>query len=77
MDLSRGLGDVYKRQVPSGLYVAGAGRQLGCRYAFAAGLTVAEVEAAGLYTVTRVAPSGNGQASLTLSNYDLRIYAAD
>jgi pyruvoyl-dependent arginine decarboxylase (PvlArgDC) len=63
--------------VPTGLYVAGAGRQLGSRYAFAAGLTEAEVEAAGLYTVTSIAPAGNGQASLTLSNYDARIYAAD
>ena len=63
--------------VPTGLYVAGAGRQLGSRYAFAAGLTEAEVEAAGLYTVTSIAPAGNGQASLTLTNYDARIYAAD
>jgi hypothetical protein len=63
--------------VPAGIYAAGSGRQLGSRYAFAAGLTEAEVEAAGLYTVTEVRPAGNGTASIALAAYDSRIYDAD
>lgn len=63
--------------VPSGLYVAGADRQLGSRYAFAVGLTAAEVESAGLYTVTSIKPESSGKVSLAFAAYDSRIYGAD
>lgn len=63
--------------VPSGLYVASATRQLGSRYAFAVGLTSAELEAAGLYTVTEVKPAADGKVSLALVAYDDRVYGAD
>ncbi|MEJ2800640.1 host specificity factor TipJ family phage tail protein [Comamonadaceae bacterium PP-2] len=63
--------------VPAGLFVATADRQLGSRYAFAVGLTAAELEAAGLYTVTSVKPDSKSNLSLALVNYDSRIYAGD
>lgn len=63
--------------LPTGLYVADADRQLGSRYAFAVGLTEAEVEAAGLYTVTYIKPDGEGNVSLVMANYDERIYGYD
>jgi hypothetical protein len=64
--------------VPSGLYVAdGATRQLGSRYAFGPGLTEAEIEAAGLYVVTKATPGADRTVSIALSNYDARMYAAD
>lgn len=63
--------------VPSGLFVASSTRQLGSRYAFAVGLTEAEVESAGLYTVTEIKPDGDGSVSLSLAQYDSRIYGAD
>jgi len=64
--------------VPAGLYVAAPpSSQVGSRYAFAVGLTGAEVEAAGLYTVTDPKPNGDGTWSLAMVNYDARVYAAD
>ena len=64
--------------VPAGLFVAdGVTRQCGSRYAFAVGLTDAELESAGLYTVTEVRPAGDGTASLSLAQYDARIYGYD
>lgn len=63
--------------LPSGVYVADGTRQLGSRYAFAVGLTDAEIEAAGLYTVTEIRPAGDGTVSLALAQYDSRIYGAD
>jgi hypothetical protein len=64
--------------VPAGLYVADSpASQVGSRYAFAVGLTGAEVEAAGLYTVTEPRPNGDGTWSLSMVNYDPRVYAAD
>lgn len=63
--------------LPVGLYVADAARQLGSRYAFGVGLTDAEMEAAGLYTVTEVKPAPDGKVSLALVRYDERIYGAD
>jgi len=64
--------------VPSGLYLAdGITRQLGSRYAFAVGLTAAEVESSGLYTVTEIKPAGDGTSSLALAAYDDRIYSQD
>jgi hypothetical protein len=63
--------------VPAGIYVAGSGRQLGSRYAFAVGLTSDELEAAGLYTATEVRPSSDGTVSLACANYDERLYGAD
>lgn len=63
--------------LPAGVYVADSTRQLGSRYAFAVGLTQAEIEAAGLYTVTEVRPAADGTVSLALAQYDSRIYGAD
>lgn len=63
--------------VPAGLFVADAERQCGSRYAFAVGLTDAEVEAAGLYTVTSAKPDSRGFISLACAEYDERIYEAD
>ena len=63
--------------VPAGLYVADAEHQCGSRYAFAVGLTEAEMESAGLYTVTNIKPKGDGTVSLALATYDSRIYEAD
>lgn len=63
--------------VPAGIYIASADRQLGSRYAFAVGLTSAEVESAGLYTVTSIKPESSGRVSLALAAYDSRIYGAD
>ena len=63
--------------VPAGLYVADANRQLGSRYAFAVGLTQAEMEAAGLFVITEIKPDGAGNCSLSLASYDARIYGAD
>lgn len=63
--------------VPSGLFVRDDDRQLGSRYAFAVGLTAAEVEASGLYTVTDIRPSSDRTVALSMVNYDRRIYAGD
>lgn len=63
--------------VPAGLYLADADRQLGSRYAFGVGLSEAEMQAAGLYTVTEIKPAGDGAVSLSLASYDDRIYEAD
>lgn len=64
--------------VPAGLYVAdGATTQCGSRYVFAVGLTAAELEAAGLFTVEEISPAGDGTVSVTLSQYDSRIYDYD
>ena len=63
--------------LPPGVYVADGARQLGSRYAFAVGLTQAEIEAAGLYTVTEIRPAADGTVSLSLAQYDQRIYGAD
>ncbi|KQP02447.1 host specificity factor TipJ family phage tail protein [Pseudorhodoferax sp. Leaf265] len=62
---------------PAGVYVAGGERQLGSRYAFAVGLTAAEMEGAGLYTVTDIRAVGKNSCSLALVSYDERIYGAD
>lgn len=63
--------------VPAGLYVADGTRQLGSRYAFAVGLTSAEMEAAGLFTVTQLDPSADGTVSIACTSYDDRIYEFD
>lgn len=63
--------------LPAGVYVRDGARQLGSRYAFAVGLTQAEIEAAGLYTVTEIRPANDGTVSLSLAQYDSRIYGAD
>lgn len=70
-------GSVTLASVPAGLFVRGAGVQLGSRYAFAVGLTEAELEAAGLYLVTEAKPAGDGTVSVALAAYDERIYADD
>jgi hypothetical protein len=74
-------GDPYRvtlASVPAGLFVAAPpASQVGSRYAFAVGLTGAEVEAAGLYTVTEPRPNGDGTWSLSMVTYDPRVYAAD
>ncbi|WPB58650.1 host specificity factor TipJ family phage tail protein [Xylophilus sp. GOD-11R] len=63
--------------VPDGLYVADGERQLGSRYAFAVGLTDAEVESAGLFLTTSIKPDSATSAVLALAEYDERIYAGD
>lgn len=63
--------------LPAGVYVADGTRQLGSRYALAVGLTQAEIEAAGLYTVTEIRPDSDGNVSLALAQYDSRIYGED
>ena len=71
-------GGVVLASVPAGLFVAdGITRQCGSRYAFATGLTEAELESAGLYTVTEIKPAGDGTVSLALAQYDPRTYGAD
>ncbi len=63
--------------LPAGLYVADEARQCGSRYALAIGLTAAEVEASGLYSVVEVKPTEDGGASLALAQYDARVYEDD
>lgn len=71
-------GGVVLASVPGGLFLAdGVNRQCGSRYAFAVGLTEAEMESAGLYTVTELKPSNNGTVSISLAQYDSRIYESD
>lgn len=74
-----GGGCVLATAAPTGVYVAGPTRQLGSRYVFAPGLSEAELSVAGLYTVMPpLRPTGkNGNVTLTLANYDSRIYEAD
>lgn len=74
-----GGGCVLATAAPAGVYVAGATRQLGSRYVFGPGLSAAELAGAGLYTVVPpLRPTGkNGNVTLTLANYDPRIYEAD
>lgn len=70
-------GRIELASVPVGLYVADGARQCGSRYAFAPGLTAAEVESQGLYTLAEATPAGNGTVSIALAQYDQRIYEAD
>jgi hypothetical protein len=63
--------------VPAGLFVRDAARQCGSRYAFAVGLTNAEVEAAGLYVVEELRPGADRSVSIALSNYDVRLFEKD
>lgn len=63
--------------IPEGLYTADSDRQLGSRYAFGVGLSNAEIESAGLYVVQENKPSGDGVVSLSLVNYDSRMFAGD
>lgn len=74
---SPAAGGMRLASVPAGVYVADAARQLGSRYAFSVGLTAAEMEASGLYTVTEIKPGADGTVSLSLASYDDRIYEAD
>ncbi|WAC75372.1 host specificity factor TipJ family phage tail protein [Roseateles sp. SL47] len=71
-------GSVVLESVPYGLYVADPGRQCGARYGFAVGLTEAEIESAGLYTLTSAKPEGDGKTvSIALARYDARLYEFD
>ena len=64
--------------VPAGLYVAdGVASQLGSRYALTTSLTAAELESAGLYTIEEISPAGSDSVSLSLIQYDARIYEYD
>lgn len=69
--------DVTLSSVPVGLFVRSSAWQLGSRYAFSAGLTEAETEAAGLYVVTELSPAADRTVALTLAQYDARMYSAD
>lgn len=70
-------GSVILDTVPTGLFTPSPARQCGSRYAFATGLTDAEMESASLYTVTEVRPSASGTVDLSLASYDTRIYSDD
>ena len=61
----------------SGIFLADDTRQLGSRYVFGAGLTEAEIEAAGLFLVTEINPGADGTVSLALAAYDSRMYSED
>ena len=64
--------------VPAGLYVAdGVTSNLGSRYALTTSLTSAELELAGLYTIEEISPAGGDTVSVSLSQYDSRIYEYD
>ncbi|MBB3193929.1 host specificity factor TipJ family phage tail protein [Roseateles terrae] len=65
--------------IPSGIFVAdGVTSQCGSRYALTVGLTTAEMESAGLYTLTSAKPEGDGKTvSIALVNYDARLYEQD
>ena len=64
--------------VPVGTYVRnGTTQQLGSRYAFAVGMTEAEMQAAGLFTVTEVTPAADRTLSIALAAYDARMYEED
>ena len=70
-------GGVTLASVPGGLYLRSDSRQCGSRYAFGPGLTLSEIEAAGLYVATRVAPNGDGTVSIALAAYDERMFSED
>lgn len=74
-----GGGCVLSTAAPAGAYVASATRQLGSRYVFRPGVSAAELEVSGLYTVVPpLRPTGrDGNVTLTLANYDSRIYEMD
>lgn len=64
--------------LPSGIYLAdGSDIQLGSRYAVGVGLSQAEIEKAGLYTLTAKKPNQNGTIGIELAKYDERIYQYD
>ncbi len=63
--------------VPVGAFVRSATRQLGSRYAFAVGLTEAEMQAAGLFVVTETAPASDRTVGVSLASYDARMYEED
>ena len=63
--------------IPPGVYIADGARQLGSRYAFAVGLTDAEVESAGLFLTTSIKPESGGNYTLALAEYSDRIYEGD
>lgn len=69
--------EVILASAPAGLFVADADRQCGSRYAFAAGLTEAEMEAAALFVVRSARPAANGSVSLTMTSYDDRMFDYD
>lgn len=69
--------EVVLASVPSGLFLADSDRQCGSRYAFAAGLTASEMEAAGLFVLRGARPTANGSVSLTLVSYDDRLFDYD
>lgn len=70
-------GGVTLASVPGGLFRRSDARQCGSRYAFGPGLTEAEIEAAGLYVATRVAPNGDATVSIALAAYDERMFSED
>ncbi|WP_343632641.1 host specificity factor TipJ family phage tail protein [Roseateles sp.] len=74
-------GDPYLLTVeslPSGIYVADRTRQCGSRYAFGPGLSEAEIESAGLFTITSARPDSDGSTvSIASTRYDARLYEFD
>ena len=70
-------GRVQLTEVPAGLYVADAARQCGSRYSFGVGLTLAEMETAGLYVTKEVTPGADRTWSLSLASYSDLMYQGD
>lgn len=65
--------------LPQGVFVAdGVKSQCGSRYSLTVGLSEAEMESAGLFTLTSAKPDGDGKTvSIALVNYDERLYEFD
>lgn len=63
--------------IPAGLYLRSGDAQASSRYAFAPGITGAELESAGLYVIESKKPAGDGTISIEMVNYDPRIYEMD
>lgn len=64
--------------VPAGMFLRdGVTRQLGSRYVFSPGVTSAELEASGLYTVADIKPDEGHNVKISLVNWDSRIYDYD
>lgn len=64
--------------VPPSIFLADAARQCGSRYAFGPGLSDAEIESAGLFTITAAKPDSDGTTvSIASTRYDVRLYEFD
>jgi hypothetical protein len=69
--------DVMLATVPDGIFVADQARQCGSRYTLCIGLSGAEMQSAGLYTISTIRPDGSGSFSLGFVQYDERMFEED